>query len=111
MTRNKEGQIQFDHFAINIINNCYGIEDTNQSFEIIGALLDYYEKNPIGENVENIGMPCKEGKEEKDASHGQEQNPPQPNKDQVLLQNQLNAKLTQLQQQVQNQQQKKCILL
>ena len=56
MTRNKEGQ-KFDHFVITIINNRYEIEGTDQQFETIGDMLDYYEKNPIGDNVEHIGRP------------------------------------------------------
>ena len=62
MIRNKEGQIQFHHFAIDAMNDRYKIMGSNQSFETIGALLDYYERNPIGTNVEHIGRPWNAGR-------------------------------------------------
>ena len=64
MTRNKEGQIQFDHFAIDVMNDRYKVRGENQSFEMIGDMLDYYEKNPIGTNVEYIGRAAQEASQE-----------------------------------------------
>ena len=60
LTEDMEGELETQDFelAINNDNNRYELLGTGKSFNNIDDLLSFYERSPLTETIQSIGVPC-----------------------------------------------------